>query len=126
MTYQIRGELLMKHSIAYSEVHSSKIMSASPSHPAGRVYAGEIMQMMYNVAHKVASQHSSTDVTAARVDEIVFLHPILVGTVISCHALLTYVGRTSMEVKVNLYLEGIPSTEPAFTAYFVMVALDDN
>ncbi|WP_425058253.1 hypothetical protein SCACP_28970 [Sporomusa carbonis] len=116
----------MKHTIAHSQIHFSKLMSASHSHPAGRVYAGEIMQLMYNAAHKVASRHAGTDVTAVRVDEMVFLNPIQVGTVISCHAFLTHVGRTSMEVEVNLYLEGLSATKPALSAFFVMIALDEN
>lgn len=116
----------MKHPVAYSEVHVTKILSASPSHPAGRVYAGEIMQLMYDTAHKAAYQHAGTDVTAVRVDEMVFLTPLHVGSAVSCHALLTHVGKTSMEIQVNLYIEGLFETKPALSAYFVMVALSQQ
>lgn len=114
----------MKHPVSYSEYHFSKIVNASTSHPAGRVYAGEIMQMLYNAAHRVAQHHSGTEVTAVRIDEMVFLTPIHVGNVISCHAKLTYVGNTSMEVEVNLYLDALHGNKPALSAYFVMVALN--
>lgn len=116
----------MKKSIAYSEVRISKLVSPSHTHPGGRVHAGEIMQTMYDAAQKVASKHAGTDVTAIRVDEMVFLHPLRVGTVISCHAYLTFVGKTSMDVEVRLYVEGLEPSKAALISYFTMVALDDN
>jgi acyl-CoA hydrolase len=116
----------MSKTVAQSETHFSKLISPSQSNPAGRVYAGEIMQIMYNAAHKVAHQHSDSDVTAAKVDEMVFLHPAFVGTVITCHAFLTFVGKTSMEVEVNLYSEGLSPTTPILSSYFVMVAMDEH
>lgn len=116
----------MKKNIAYSEVHISKLISPSHTHPSGRVHAGEIMQLMYDAAQKVASKHAGTDVTAIRVDEMVFLHPLRVGTVISCHAYLTFVGKTSMDVEVSLYVEGLEPSKAALISYFTMVALDDK
>lgn len=116
----------MKKSVAYSEVHISKLISPSHTHPGGRVHAGEIMQLMYDAAQKVANKHAGTDVTAIRVDEMVFLHPLRVGTVISCHAYLTFVGKTSMDVEVSLYTEGLQPSKAALISYFTMVALDDN
>lgn len=116
----------MKKNIAYSEVHISKLISPSHTHPGGRVHAGEIMQMMYDAAQQVASKHAGTDVTAIRVDEMIFLHPLRVGTVISCHAYLTFVGKTSMDVEVSLDVEGLGPSKAALISYFTMVALDDN
>ena len=84
------------------------------------------MQIMYDAARDVASKHADTNVTAIRVDEMVFLSPIRVGTVISCHAYLAFTGKTSMDVKVNLYVEGLEPSKAALTSYFTMVALDKN
>lgn len=116
----------MKKSVSYSEVNISRLISPSHTHPAGRVHAGEIMQMMYDAARQVASKHAGTDVTAVRVDEMIFLHPLRVGTVLTCHACLTFVGRTSMDVEVSLYVEGLEPSKAALISYFTMVALDEN
>jgi len=116
----------MKKNVSYSEVNISKLISPSPAQPTGRVHAGEIMQMMYDAARKVASKHAGTDVTAVRVDEMIFLHPLRVGTVITCHACLTFVGKTSMDVEVSLYVEGLEPSKAALKSYFTMVALDDS
>jgi acyl-CoA hydrolase len=112
--------------VAYSEVHISKLISPSHTHPGGRVHAGEIMQTMYDAAQKVASKHAGMDVTAIRVDEMIFLHPLRVGTVISCHAYLTFVGKTSMDVEVSLYVEGLEPSKAALISYFTMIALNDQ
>ena len=116
----------MKKSIAYSQVHISKLISPSLIYPTGRVHAGEIMQIMYDAARIVAQKHAGRDVTAIRVDKIVFLHPLRVGTVITCNAYLTFVGRTSMDVEVNVYIEGLEPSKAAITSYFKMVALDND
>lgn len=116
----------MKKTVAYSEVHISKLVSPSPKYPTGRVHAGEMMQLMYDTARQAATKHAGTHVTAIRVDEMVFLHPARVGTVLTCHAYLTFTGKTSMDIEVNLYVEGLEPSKAALTSYFTMVALDEH
>lgn len=112
----------MSQSVADSEIRFSQLPSRIK--PLGRVHAGDIMQMMYDAAHKVAQKHSGTDVTAVKVEEMVFLHPLHKGDMLTVHAFLTFVGNTSMEVGVNLYVSDLPEEKVALTACFVMVALD--
>lgn len=88
--------------------------------------AGDIMQILYNIAHKVARQHSGTDVTAARVDEIVFYHPLLVGEVAEVCAFITFIGHTSMEIEVQLFNKSYPSTKPILQAFLTMVAIGED
>lgn len=116
----------MSLSVKYSEHRFSKVMLSSRAKLAGRVRAGEIMQMLYNAAHKVAQKHAGSDVTAIRVEEMLFLKPLHYGSLVTGHAFLTFVGNTSMEVKVNLYLDDWVDASPLLTSSFVMVALDDN
>ncbi len=82
--------------------------------------------MLYNAAHKVAQKHAGSDVTAIRVEEMLFLQPLHYGSLVAGHAFLTFVGNTSMEVKVDLYLDDWVDSSPLLTSYFVMVALDEN
>jgi len=63
------------------------------------------------------------------VDELQFHTPIYVGALVTCRGELVYVGRTSMEVFVTVEAEYLQQEKPpeiALTAYFTMVALDDN
>lgn len=113
--------------VADSAVVMSEVMQPHQANPRGNVHGGEIMKLMDNAAYVVAHRHARTNVVTARVDELTFHEPIYVGNLVTCHAYLTFVGRSSMEVAVfvdveDLYSEN--STKKALSAYFTMVALN--
>ncbi|HHY82575.1 MAG TPA: acyl-CoA thioesterase [Clostridiales bacterium] len=115
--------------IAHSRAVMSQIVLPSQANPAGNVHGGEIMKMMDNTAYVVAARHARTNIVTARVDELQFHTPIYVGALVTCRGELVYVGRTSMEVFVTVEAEYLQQEKPpeiALTAYFTMVALDDN
>jgi acyl-CoA hydrolase len=123
-----KGGLLLdcKH-IGDSAVVMSTVMQPNQANPAGNVHGGEIMKLMDNAAYVVAHRHARTNVVTARVDELTFHLPITVGNLVTCHAYLTFVGRSSMEVAVTVEVENLYSEAPAkcaLTAYFTMVALN--
>lgn len=110
-----------------SAVNMSIVMLPHQANVAGNVHGGEIMKLMDNAAYVVAHRHARANVVTARVDELTFHHPILVGNLVTCHAHLTFVGTSSMEVAVvveveDLYKEG--SRKCALSAYFTMVGLN--
>jgi len=115
--------------IAHSKAVMSQIMLPSHANPAGNVHGGEIMKMMDNTAYVVAARHAHTNIVTARVDELQFHTPIYVGALVTCRGELVYVGRTSMEVFITVEAEYLQQEQPpqiALTAYFTMVALDEN
>ena len=115
--------------IAHSQAVMSQVMLPSQANPAGNVHGGEIMKFMDTTAYVVAARHARTSIVTARVDELLFHTPIYLGALVTCRAKLVFVGRTSMEIAVSVeteYLEENKPIEVALTAYFTMVALDDN
>ena len=115
--------------IAHSRAVMSQIMLPSQANPSGNVHGGEVMKMMDNTAYVVAVRHAHTNIVTARVDELEFHTPVFVGALVTCRAELVYVGRSSMEVFVTVEAEYLKHEEPpqmALTAYFTMVALDDD
>lgn len=115
--------------IAYSRAVMSQVMLPNQANPAGNVHGGEIMKMMDNTAYVVARKHSRASIVTARVDELEFYHPIFVGQLVTCRAHLVFVGKSSMEVSVEVQVENLEVDEPpqtALTAYFTMVALDEK
>jgi acyl-CoA hydrolase len=113
--------------VAESALVMSAVMLPHQANPAGNVHGGEIMKMMDNAAYVVAQRHARTNVVTARVDELTFHQPIYVGNLVTCHAFLTFVGRSSMEVVVTVEVENLYSEAPgkcALSAYFTMVALN--
>lgn len=115
--------------ISHSRAVMSQIMLPSQANPAGNVHGGEIMKMMDNTAYVVAARHARTNIVTARVDELEFHTPIIVGALVTCRAELVFVGRTSMEIFVTVEAEYLECDKPpatALTAYFTMVALDEK
>jgi acyl-CoA hydrolase len=115
--------------VSYSRTVMSRVMLPSEANSAGNVHGGEIMKFMDTAAYVTAVKHCRTNVVTARVDELEFYLPILVGQLVTCRTQLVFVGRSSMEVAVKVEVEDLKVDEPpktALTAYFTMVALDEN
>ncbi|MBW2673794.1 MAG: acyl-CoA thioesterase, partial [Deltaproteobacteria bacterium] len=60
--------------------------------------------------------------------EINFLHPVLVGSLVTVNTRITFVSRSSMEVQVELQTENLLESErriKALTAYYTMVSVNN-
>ena len=100
-----------------------------PNHlnAAGRLFGGVLMQWIDELAGLVAKRHSHMTVTTASVDNLRFLKGAYQRDVVVICGKITYVGNTSMEVRVDSYVEDLDGVRtPINRAYFSMVALDDN
>jgi acyl-CoA hydrolase len=86
------------------------------------------MKIMDNAAGVVAARHAHTNVVTARVDDINFLNPVRVGDLVLVHARLTFVGHSSMEIRIEVETEHIGSEErrQALSAHFIYVALNQR
>ena len=93
----------------------------------GRLFGGRLMEWIDVVAGVVARRHSECDVTTASVDRLEFIAPAYIGDTVVLEGNLTYVGRTSMEVRVDTYVEKLSGKKERINrAYLVMVALDKD
>jgi acyl-CoA hydrolase len=101
-----------------------------PSHanPAGAVFGGEILRWCDEAAGIAAGRHARRRVVTAAVDAMEFREPARIGEVLSCKAAVNAVFGSSMEVGVRVEAEDPMTGEVRHTnsAYFVMVALDDD
>ena len=107
----------------------STVMLPSQANPSGNVHGGEIMKLMDTAASVTAMRHCRLNVVTVRVDELIFHEPIYVGNLVTVSSKLTFVGRTSMEIMVEVTVEDVKSGHQphiAQTAYFTFVALDEN
>lgn len=111
--------------IAESATTIAQVILPSMTNPAGTAHGGELMKMMDNAAGVCATRHSRAIVVTADIDQISFHEPVFMGNLATCHAHLSYVGRSSMEVMVNIDAEDLLTGEKrcCVTAYFVFVAL---
>jgi acyl-CoA hydrolase len=95
----------------------------------GNVHGGVIMRMVDEAAAIVAIKHSHCPtVVTARVERFNFLAPAFIGDVVSVHCEMHYVGKTSMEIGVNVTAEDIVTGEirSIASSYVIFVALDED
>jgi acyl-CoA hydrolase len=95
---------------------------------AGNIFGGQILAEIDRVAYITATRHAKTTCVTASFDRVDFLAPVHVGEVVDFDALLTYVGRSSMEIWVRVRAEALQGgpTRPVAAAYVTMVAVDPD
>lgn len=93
----------------------------------GRLFGGILLQWIDEVAGIVAHRHAGSIVTTACVDNLNFKAGAYLGDTVVLIGRMTYVGKTSMEVRVDTYAEDADGTRRMINrAYEVLVALDEN
>lgn len=114
--------------VAQSRVSVSILMGIEHVNQLGRVHGGEIMKKLDEAGGLAAMRHAQCPVVTVAVDAITFLEPVSVGNLLQMTAELTYVGRTSMEVRVSVIAENPLTGERVHTnwAYLVYVAIDEQ
>lgn len=109
--------------------YSEQIQIVLSPHVNGnmRLFGGQLMQWIDIVAGVVARRHSGHEVTTATVDGLQFLRSAYLNSTMLLVGRVTYVGNTSMEVRVDTYVEELNgSRELANRAYLVMVAMGEE
>lgn len=86
------------------------------------------MRMVDEAAAIVAIKHAHRPVVTARVDRFDFLAPAYLGNVVSVYCALNYVGRTSMEVGVEVTAEDLMTGEirKIASSQVIYVALNEK
>ena len=91
----------------------------------GRLFGGQLMMWIDEVAGIVARRHANSLITTAAVDNLQFKGPAYTEQVVVLVGKITHVGRSSMEVRVDSYVEDLDGTRRVINrAYLVEVAID--
>lgn len=92
-----------------------------------RLFGGKLVSWIDEVGGIVAKRHAGMKVTTASIDNLRFKEPAHLDDLIVIIGYVTYVGNSSMEVRVDTYLEEKDGTRRAINrAYLSLVGLDDN
>ncbi|TAL73221.1 MAG: acyl-CoA thioesterase [Rhodanobacter sp.] len=94
----------------------------------GTLFGGQVLAWMDKAAFIVASRHARRVVVTARSEEVNFRVPVRTGQLVELVARLTGVGRSSMQVEVEVTAEDPLTGDRRIctTGRFVMIALDAN
>jgi acyl-CoA hydrolase len=104
-------------------------MELADANTQGNVHGGTIMRMVDEAAATVAVKHSHRPyVVTVRVERFDFLAPAFIGDVVSIDCELHYVGRTSMEIGIEVTAEDLITQEvrQIASSNVMFVALDEN
>lgn len=120
------SELLSKH-VSDSETEQLQVVFDNHLNGQGRVFGGQIAAWIDIVAGVVARRHCNHNVTTAEIDSLQFKSPVYSNNIVVMHGKITYVGTTSMEVRVDSFVEDVSGVRKLVnTAYLVEVALDEH
>ena len=111
------------------ESRVEQVYQIRPEHlnGAGRLFGGRLMEWIDEVAGLVGIRHSQCNVITASVDNLKFIRGVFQNDLVVLVGTLTWVGSTSMEVRVDTYVEKLNGTRyPVNRAYLTLVAVDDR
>lgn len=94
----------------------------------GKIHGGILLSLMDKVAYACASKHAGTYCVTVSVDQVEFLQPVEVGELVSLHASVNYVGRTSMIIGIRVEALNVKynTTKHTNSSYLTMVAKGDD
>jgi acyl-CoA hydrolase len=115
-------------SISESETTLSEVMMPIHANHYGSVHGGTILRLVDEAAFVAATKHARKNVVMASMDHMVFEHPVNIGDMLNIRARLCYVGRSSMDVEVEIEAEKLRQGKvlKVGSAYLTMVALDEQ
>ena len=98
------------------------------TNPNGDIFGGWLVSQMDLGGAVLARATSHSRVTTVAIDSMSFLRPVTVGDIVTCYARLLHVGRTSMKIDIEVWVQRwsdstfLRVTEGKFT----YVAIDAN
>lgn len=106
----------------------SDLMSPPDANLHGTVFGGKVLAMVDKAAAVTAMRHAGRLCVTVAMDRVEFLVPIEVGDVVIVEAVANGVGRSSVEVGVDVYAErpGGGPRRHTNSCLVTMVAVDDK
>ena len=102
-----------------------------PTRPAdtnadGDIYGGWLLEKMETAGAIYAGQRACSRVAMVAVNTMAFLTPVEMGDVVSCYVRTLDIGRSSIRVLVEVWVNANDEPEKVTEGEFVYVALDDE
>jgi uncharacterized protein (TIGR00369 family) len=114
--------------VRQSQTTITELMIPSYANFGGKIHGGILLSLMDKVAYVCASKHAGTYCVTVSVDKVEFLQPVEVGELVSLHASVNYVGKSSMIVGIRVEAQNVKlgTMKHTNSSYFTMVAKGDD
>ena len=118
----------LEEKIKASETRIFKAVFPNTTNHYDTLFGGTAMLLMDEVAFITATRFTRKRCVTVSSDRIDFKKPIPAGTIIELIGRVSKIGNTSLDVKVDIYLEQMyqEGSEKAISGSFTFVALDEN
>lgn len=119
---------MLERTVSYSKTEQVHLIQPSHLNGGNRLFGGALLNWIDEVAAIVAMRHAGVKtVTTAAIDQLEFKAGAYLNDLIVLIGYVVYTGKTSMEVRVDTYVESTDGMRhPINRAYIVLVALDEN
>lgn len=116
-TPQPTGQLMLQTSPMPKDTNAS-----------GDIFGGWLVSQMDIAGGIAASQIAKGRVATVAIDRMSFMIPVKVGSIVSCYTEVLNIGRSSIQVQVEVWMRELSSSEPVKVTegIFVFVALDQH
>ena len=116
-----------KRTVEFSQVENVYVLRYENINPAGRLFGGQLVSWIDEVAGACAIRHTGHIVTTASIDNLVFKRGAFLADRVVLLARMTFVGRTSCEVRVDSFVEDSEGMRhPINRAFLTYVAIDKD
>lgn len=115
----------MKKRVSESQTEQVYMVRSPHINGYGRLFGGQLVQWIDEIAGIVARRHSCSNITTAAIDNLSFKAAAFVNDTVVLSGKVTYVGKSSMEITVDAFVEDLTGQRQTINrAYIVMVAID--
>ena len=87
--------------VSYSQTIVSELMIPAYANFGGKIHGGILLSLMDKVAYACASKHASNYCVTVSVENVDFIAPVEVGEMVTLNAIIIYVGKSSMVVRIK-------------------------
>lgn len=120
--------MTLEQRIQNAETRIFKAVFPNTTNHYDTLFGGTALQLMDEAAFICATRFSRKKVVTISSDKVDFKHPIPAGTLVELVANVIHVGRTSIKVGIDIFVEEMYSDNryKAVHGTFSMVAVDEN
>ena len=90
------------------------------TNPNGDIFGGWLMSQMDLGSGILASKRAKTRVVTVALDGMSFLQPVRVGDTVACYARVESIGRTSMKIPVEVWVQRYMQTDKIFAGIILI------
>ena len=111
-----------------SRTEVTRVLQHKDINGQNRMFGGRLMEWIDETGMIAAMRHCGGDVTTCCVDHLVFKKGAYLNDIIYMNAKVTYVGNTSLEVRVDTFIENLEDGMRTLInhAYLIAVFVDNE